>query len=104
MKPGASGDSTGLGTTPHASQTQFESIEEALEYLTLLTEVVGDAQTEIRDAMRDTLTPRNLQALQLVAYKLSQLSQHMLVSRRLLNDLRTLRRLLHGERDNASSR
>ncbi len=37
-----------------------------------------------------------------MTYKLDRLSQHVAASRRLLNDLRTLRRLLMGERDSAS--
>jgi hypothetical protein len=41
---------------------------------------------------------RRLEALQLVTYKLEQLSRHIDTSQRLLNDLRTLRRLLLGER------
>ena len=41
---------------------------------------------------------RRLEALQLVAYKLDQLARHTDGSRRILNDLRILRRLLLGER------
>jgi hypothetical protein len=41
---------------------------------------------------------RRLEALQLVAYKLERLARHVDSSHRLLNDLRTLRRLLLGER------
>ena len=45
--------------------------------------------------------PRRLEALQLVAYKLDRLAWHIDGSRRILNDLRTLRRLLLGERQRA---
>jgi len=41
---------------------------------------------------------RRLDALQLAAYKLDRLASHVNTSHRLLNDLRTLRRLLLGER------
>ena len=41
------------------------------------------------------------QALQLVAYKLASLGSHMATSRTILNDLRTLRRLLLEERRQA---
>jgi hypothetical protein len=43
---------------------------------------------------------RRLQALQLIDYKLERLAWHG--SRRLLNDLRMLRRLLLGERERAA--
>ena len=42
---------------------------------------------------------RRERALRLVSYKLSQLGQHLATSGRLLNDLRTLRRLLQDERE-----
>ena len=41
---------------------------------------------------------RRQQAIQLATYKLSQLKQHLATSHRLLNDLRTIRRLLFAER------
>jgi hypothetical protein len=44
-----------------------------------------------------------VEALRLVAHKLNQLRQHLLASLRLLNDLRTLRRLLLNERQTASA-
>jgi hypothetical protein len=39
-----------------------------------------------------------LQALRIVEFKLDKLEQHLKTSSRLLNDLRTLRRLLLDER------
>jgi hypothetical protein len=44
-----------------------------------------------------------VQALLLVDIKLNQLRKHMLASLVLLNDLRTLRRLLLGERAGGSA-
>ena len=41
---------------------------------------------------------RRVEALNLAHYKMSQLSSHMHKSRRALNDLRTIRRLLFAER------
>ena len=41
---------------------------------------------------------RRKQALQLVSYNLAKLSLHITASRRIMNDLRTLRRLLLAER------
>jgi hypothetical protein len=39
-----------------------------------------------------------VQALQLVSFNLHKLEKHIRKSRRILNDLRILRRLLHQER------
>jgi hypothetical protein len=41
---------------------------------------------------------RRREALQLVGYNLAKLTLHITTSRRILNDLRTLRRLLLAER------
>lgn len=83
--------------------TPFDSIEGAHEYVQLLVEVVQEAQEEIREDLsllrrEDGDAARRVQALQLVAYKLERLEQHTRSSARILNDLRTLRRLLLGER------
>jgi hypothetical protein len=78
----------------------FHSIESAHEYLGLLGEALEEAQHTIQEDI-DGLTPvggedraRRLHALQLVSYKLDQLRHHVGASSRILNDLRTLRRLL----------
>jgi predicted nuclease of restriction endonuclease-like RecB superfamily len=80
----------------------FESIESAQEFVELLAQTIGEARGEIQaqiEELRDAGGgARRREALQLVAYKLETLSHHMAVSRRLLNDLRTLRRLLLEER------
>ena len=75
----------------------FDNIESAHEYVRLLGEAIDDA---IGDASTDTeaADDRHLDALRLVIYKLDQLRAHMTASSRLLNDLRTLRRLLLHER------
>jgi hypothetical protein len=79
----------------------FDSIESAHEFIVLL-------EGSIEDAIRDvTLHAQNAtskddrreQALSLALYKMGQLNSHMRKSRRLLNDLRTIRRLLFHERD-----
>src|SRR5512132_3993717 len=79
----------------------FESVESAQEFVELLVEALAETQAEIQDQLRAAAqagNSRHEQALQLVAYKLQSLAQHMTTSRRLLNDLRTLRRLLLEER------
>ena len=60
-----------------------------------------EAQNEIEMEIiraEDPLMVRRNQALQLANYKLGQLSTHIAASRRILNDLRKLRRLLLEER------
>ena len=85
----------------HKSQTPFDNIESALEYVNHLLEATheaeGQIETEILRAASPELTRRK-QALQLVRFKLDKLSSHIDASRRILNDLRTLRRLLLEER------
>ncbi len=82
-------------------ETPFDSIESAQQYVELLIEAIEeskrDVDTDIARAESNRLE-RQEQALQLVSNNLSKLSQHMTTSLRILNDLRTLRRLLLDER------
>lgn len=84
------------------SETPFDNIESAHEYVKLLAEAVEVAITEIEadiaDADKDGADSRRVQALQLVLFNLTKLSGDMNSSRKILNDLRTLRRLLLEER------
>jgi hypothetical protein len=85
--------------------TPFDTIESAQEFLALLREAVEDARnnadTDIMEA--DPRSARRLDALRLVVYKLEKLDHHVKASCRLLNDLRTLRRLLLEERSQAAT-
>jgi hypothetical protein len=77
----------------------FDSIDSAHEFLDLLSETVTEVRQEIDAEMKeasDSQSPRRLQALQTVSYKLDNLAVYMKKSCRILNDLRTLRRLLSG--------
>jgi hypothetical protein len=83
------------------NETPFDSVEGAHEYLRLLADAVLDAKNEIAEdikAAEDPQLSRRLEALRLVFFKLEKLERQVKTSRRLLNDLRTLRRLLLGER------
>lgn len=84
------------------AENRFDTIESAHEYLGALAEVLADTQAVIQDdinaARGESAPSRQLDALQLVDYKLQRLGEHLRLSRRLLNDLRTLRRLLSGDR------
>jgi hypothetical protein len=83
------------------SETPFDNIENSHEYVSLLAEAIADALAEVQSdfalAGADG-ADRRQQALQLVAFKLDKLQAHMSSSRRILNDLRSLRRLLLEER------
>jgi hypothetical protein len=79
----------------------FDSVDGAHEYVTLLYAALAETRAALaEDARRaeDEGAARRLDALRLVGYKLDRLERHLDASRRLLNDLRTLRRLLLGER------
>ncbi len=75
----------------------FESIESTQEFVDMLLEAIDDASEEVQKDM-DGAEDRRREALLLVSHKLEKLSQHITSSRRILNDLRTLRRLLLDER------
>jgi hypothetical protein len=80
----------------------FETLESAHGFVSLLREAVDEAYGTIIDETAQahaTCTERRIDALRLVDYKLNSLRQHVLASLILLNDLRSLRRLLRGERE-----
>jgi len=83
------------------SGTPFDSIESAQQFVDLLAEAVEEASREVESDVAAAAGPeaeRQKQALQLVSYNLAKLSLHLGTSRRILNDLRNLRRLLLQER------
>ena len=85
----------------YESDTPFESIEGAQEYLKLLHAAVGEARQDVETDIhaQEAVEPqRRLEALRLVFYKLEQLEKHLTTSHRILNDLRMLRRLILDER------
>ena len=85
-------------------QTPFDSLENAHQYVRLLGEAIAEAKGEIAtdlDVAARSKLERRVQALQLVHFKLEKLEQHLQTSSRLLNDLRTLRRLLLEEQFDA---
>ncbi|MGB8010781.1 MAG: hypothetical protein WCF68_04150 [Terriglobales bacterium] len=82
-------------------QTPFDSVENAHQYIRLLAEAIAEAHGEIAADLATATqakSKRRMQALQVVQFKLDKLEQHLKTSSRLLNDLRTLRRLLLDER------
>ncbi len=88
-----------------SAETPFDNIESAQEYVALLLEAIEEAQRDVGAELELTTGPqaeRRRQALQLVAHNLNKLAFHISKSRRILNDLRTLRRLLFEERQAAA--
>jgi hypothetical protein len=80
----------------------FESIESAHEFIVVLEEAIIEAVRDVQDHIdkaAEGRDERQTHALNLAMFKLNQLSVQMHKSRRNLNDLRTIRRLLFGERD-----
>ena len=85
----------------YEAETPFDSVEGSHEYVAMLAEAIDEArrdvEAEIAAAERDG-ADRRKQALLLVSFNLAKLNLHITTSRRILNDLRTLRRLLLSER------
>ena len=80
-------------------RTSFDSIEDSLEYIGLLRDAIETSKRSVEaQGRRRPGRKRRLEAIQPVAYKLDRLAWHIDGSRRILNDLRTLRCLLLGER------
>ena len=76
----------------------FESIESAQEYFELLAEVVLESQQVVQTDIQvkvDSGSARHVEALRLIGFKLERLASHIKMSRRILNDLRMLRRIVY---------
>ncbi len=85
---------------PH-SQTPFDTIESAQDFIQVLGDTITEARQEVEvELARELQSPpsRRTRALQIAAYNLDKLEKQMKRSRRILNDLRSLRRLLFEER------
>ena len=82
------------------AETPFDNVEAAHEYIGLLLETVRQARVEVAHDLQQAqaeAAARQVEALQLVAFKLDRLEAHLGSSRHMLNDLRRLRILLLGE-------
>jgi CHASE3 domain sensor protein len=82
----------------HQPESPFDNVESAHQFVELLCEAIEEAQREVEQEIAQPQSERRAQALQLVSYNLGKLAVHMGTSRRILNDLRTLRRLFFQER------
>ena len=90
----------------HETEVEFDSIESAQDFMALLAETILDTVVDLdRDrkiAVAD-VDKRRVDAIDLARYKLKMLTCHVHKSRRILNDLRSIRRLLLRERTVAAS-
>jgi hypothetical protein len=79
----------------------FGSIESAHEFMDVLANTIMDVMKELnhhqKAAVRDS-EDRRVQAIELAQYKLKMLNCYVHKSRRTLNDLRMIRRLILNER------
>ncbi len=85
----------------YQAETPFDNIEGSSEYVALLAEALDEARRDVEAeiAAADRAgADRRKKALLLVAFNLAKLNLHITSSRRILNDLRSLRRLLLAER------
>jgi hypothetical protein len=80
----------------------FGTIESAHDFMTLLAAAISEAKAELqmdvdRECARADVS-RRVDALRIALYNVEKLELHLNRSGRILNDLRTLRRLLFEER------
>ena len=86
---------------PDELEQPFSSIESAIEFMHVLAETILEARKELDRAHRQAESDsqdRRARAIALALFKLKTLNAYVHKSRRDLNDLRTLRRLILNER------
>src|SRR5947209_5318220 len=101
IRPPAWGRRSERRFVSYKAETPFDNIEGSHEYVAMLADAVSEArrdvEAEIAAAEHDR-ADRRKEALLLASYNLAKLNLHIRTSRRILNDLRMLRRLLLAER------
>jgi hypothetical protein len=79
----------------------FDSLESAYDFMDVLASTTVDVMTDLSGEYKTALQNghlRRAQALELAIFKLKTLNCHIHKSRRIFNDLRMIRRVLHSER------
>ena len=82
-------------------ESPFGTIESAQEYMRLLADAVLEAKHDLEAAIGADTAPRSsrqVEAPRVALFSLNKLDHHIQVSLRVLNDLRSLRRLMWRER------
>ena len=91
----------------YQAETPFDNIDSSHEYVAMLADAIEEAKQEVESeiaAAEQVSAERRKEALLLVQYNLGKLELHIRHSRRILNDLRILRRLLLSERGASARR
>jgi hypothetical protein len=87
--------------SPDIDDMPFDSIESSQSFMDVLAETILEAMRELsvdqQIAARENQA-RRLRAIELAMFKLKTLNCHVNKSRRALNDLRMIRRLILNER------
>ncbi len=84
----------------NGSETPFDNIESAEQFLKLLIEAIEESRRDVDTDIslaEGNLSELNKKTLELVSTNLAKLIQHMTASRRILRHLRTLRQFLVKE-------
>ena len=79
----------------------FDSIESAQDFMSILGETILDVMKDLRHDQQIALQhqqERRARAIELALFKLKILACNVQKNRRILNDLRTIRRLILNER------
>ena len=86
---------------PDKLEQPFSSIESAIEFMHVLADTILEVQKELDTGHRLAISEgqdRRARGIALAQYKLKSLNANVYRSRRALNDLRMLRRLILDER------
>src|ERR1700761_965703 len=84
-------------SVPTETIRPFNSLESALEFMVLLEDVIGEVSLELQSLREAPAGDRCRMGLDLAIYKIQQLSVNVKSSRRILNDLLTIRRVLAAQ-------
>ena len=79
----------------------FDSIESAQDFMKVLADTILDSMKDLSADQQEAVQvsePRRAQAIELAIFKLKTLNCYIHKSRIILNDLRTVRRLILNER------
>ena len=79
----------------------FDSIESAQDFMKVLADTILDSMKDLSADQQEAVQvgePRRAQAIELAIFKLKTLNRYIYKSRIVLNDLRTVRRLILNER------
>ena len=86
----------------HEMEVEFDTIESAHDFMDVLATTILEAVVDLTHDRKIAVADgdkRRVDAIDLALFKLKTLTCHIHKSRRILNDLRSIRRLLLAERE-----